>query len=388
MYVAKLDKDWLDSPFIYQGFMIESQEDIRLLEDECEFVWIEPAQEAPQKGYKKLVYNPEHKNKPRYINKVTMPNELKQSHQLFQVARRQTKCIMTDVKLNGIIDTQKAKKVVETCIDSILRNPNAMLWMSKVRQSNNYTAEHSLNVCILAIAFGRHLEMEPDDLFSLGMCGLLHDVGKMLVPNSVLDKKDKLTEKEWKQMKAHVNHGRKLLMSSTGLGFTVDVAHSHHERMDGKGYPKQIKGDKLSIYTRIISIIDAFDAMTAERCYSKSMTPSAAVKEIYHHRGTQFDSEIALKFIKLIGLYPPGTVVELVNGYSGLVLERNQRYQQLPKVLILKNEKKETVRKKLIDLELIEQGKLGREFLIKQDFADGHNGIYIANYQHFIQTLN
>jgi len=388
MYVAELDKDWLDSPFMYQGFIIENHRDISLLEKECEFVWIEPVADPTPTDTGRLNFTPENQHRPRYINKLTMPDEYKDSHQIFKVARERTKSFLTDVSLNGMIDTQQAQKVVSSCIDSILRNPDAMLWMSKVRESNNYTAEHCLNVCVLAIAFGRQLNLDEEELFSLGMCGLLHDVGKMLVPNEVLNKKEKLTTKEWKQMQAHVHHGRKLLMSSTGIGYTVDVAYNHHERIDGSGYPNQIPGDKLSKHTKIISITDCFDAMTAERCYSKAMTPSAAVKEIYKGRGTQFDEALALKFIKLIGLYPPGTIVEMVNGYMGIVLERNQKYQQLPKVLLLKDEKKSKIKKQLIDLELIEQGKLARDYLIKQDYADGHDNIYIADYQHFIQTLS
>ena len=387
MYVAELDKDWLESPFVYQGFIIENHNDISLLEKECDFVWIEPVTETTTQDPDRLTFTPETKQRPRYINKLTMPDEYKDSHHIFNVARKRTKTILTDVSLNGIIDTKKAKEVVESCIGSILRNPDAMLWMSKVRESNNYTAEHCLNVCILAIAFGRQLNLDEEELFSLGMCGLLHDVGKMRVPNDVLNKKEKLTPKEWKQMQAHVSHGRKLLMSSTGIGYTVDVAYNHHERIDGTGYPKQLPGEKLSKYTKIISITDSFDAMTAERCYSKAMTASAAVKEIYKGRGTQFDDALALKFIKLIGLYPPGTIVELANGTMGIVLERSQKYQQLPKVLLLKNDKKEKIKKKLIDLEQIEQGKLARDFLIKQDYADGHDDIYVADYQHFIQTL-
>jgi HD-GYP domain-containing protein (c-di-GMP phosphodiesterase class II) len=387
MYVSDLDKDWLDSPFLYQGFLIESQEDIKLLEQECKYVWIEPAIEMRRGKEEKHVLKKPKPQKTRYINKLTMPREYEKSRNVFQASRQRTKTILDEVALNGAINTKEARKTVESCLDSILRNPNAMLWMSKVREANEYTAQHSLNVCILVIAFGRQLGFTKDELFSLGMCGLLHDVGKMRIPEAVLNKPGKLTAKELKQVQSHSIIGRNLLMTSTGIGQSVDVAYSHHERIDGKGYPRGLKGNQISEYTKIISLADSFDAMTADRCYSPAMTPSAAVKEIYKHKGTQFDERLALKFIKTIGLYPPGTVVELVNGVLGLVLERSEKYQHLPKVLVLKDKKLQPLKKKLIDLVLIEQGKLERSFLIKQDHPDGHAGIKVEDYQHFIGDL-
>jgi HD-GYP domain-containing protein (c-di-GMP phosphodiesterase class II) len=387
MYVSQLDKDWLDSPFLFQGFMIESLDDIRLLEKECAFVWIDPALEIRRGKDEKVALKKPVPQKTRYINKLTMPREYEKSRKLFETSRQRTKTILDDVVLSGAINTQEAKKTVEGCLDSILRNPNAMLWMSKVRETNSYTADHSLNVCILAIAFGRHLGYTKDELFSLGMCGLLHDVGKMRIPNEVLNKPDKLLPKEWKQVQAHVILGRNLLMTSPGIGHSVDVAYSHHERVDGTGYPRGLNGGQISQYTKIISLADSFDAMTAERCYSKAMTASAAVKEIYRCRGTQFDERLALQFIKTIGLYPPGTIAELANGCLGLVLERSQKYQHLPRLLLLRDSKKILPQSKVIDLSLIEQGKLDRGFLIKHDHPDGYAGIKVADYKDFIVTL-
>ena len=387
MYVAELDKDWLDSPFLYQGFLIESQEDISVLEKECSYVWIEPALELRRGKEERHTLKKPTKEKQRYINKLTMPREYEKSRNVFQNSRQRTKTLLDDIALSGVIDTKEAKKTVESCLDSILRNPNAMLWMSKVREANEYTAQHSLNVCILVIAFGRQLGFTKDELFSLGMCGLLHDVGKVRIPQEVVNKEEPLTPKEWKQMQAHTTIGRNLLMTSPGIGHSVDVAYSHHERIDGKGYPRGLDGSQISQSTKIVALADAFDAMTAKRCYSNAMTPSAAVKEIYKSKGTQFDESLALKFIKTIGLYPPGTLVELANGVLGLVLERNEKYQHLPKVLVLLDKHRRKLKKKLVDLIQVEQGKLDRSFLIKQDHPDGFAGVKIADYQDFIESL-
>ena len=131
-----------------------------------------------------------------------------------------------------------------------------------------------------------------------------------------------------------LNFGRNLLMTTKGLGQTVDVAYSHHERMDGKGYPRGLEGHQISRYAKMIAIVDAFDAMTADRCYSPAITPSAAVKIIYGDIGTHFDEELALRFIKTVGTHPPGTIVELANGNLALVIERHHRYQHLAQGII------------------------------------------------------
>jgi HD-GYP domain-containing protein (c-di-GMP phosphodiesterase class II) len=390
MNVVKLDKDWLESSFLYQGFIIQSSEEIRTLEEECQHVWIEPVAETGSREKDKSLHvlNKQPNQETRYINKLSMTNEYEKSYDAFKSSRRKTKSILDEITFSDIINIKEAREAVETCLESIVRNPNAMLWMSRIREAESYTADHSLNVCILCITFGRYLGYDKDELFTLGMCGLLHDVGKMRVPETVLNKASKLSDKEWKVMRAHVIFGRNLLMSSPGIGQSVDVAYSHHERIDGTGYPRGLDGSQISVYTKIVSIVDSFDAMTAERKYSKSMTSSAAVKEIYRCKGTQFDEKLALQFIEIIGMYPPGTVVELSNGCLGIVLERSQKFQRLPKVLLLKDAAGKSVKKEVIDLSLIEKGTMNRSFLIKGDHRDGYKGLKVADYQHFIMSLN
>lgn len=390
MNVVKLDKDWLESSFLYQGFIVQNGEDIRLLEEECLHVWIEPVVVSPtiDKNQSLHVLNKQLNQKTRYINKLSMTHEYEKSYEAFKSSRRKTKSIFDKIAFSDVINIKEAKEAVETCLDSIIRNPNAMLWMSRIREAESYTADHSLNVCILCITFGRYLGYDKDELFALGMCGLLHDVGKMRVPETVLNKASKLSDKEWKVMQAHVIFGRNLLMSSPGIGESVDVAYSHHERVDGNGYPRGLDGTQLSVYTKIVSIVDSFDAMTAERSYSKAITSSAAVKEIYRCRGTQFDETLALQFIEIVGMYPPATVVELSNGYLGIVLERSQKFQRLPKVLLLLDAAGNKVKKQIIDLSLIEKGTMSRSFLIKGDHRDGYKGLRVADYQDFIMSLN
>lgn len=392
MYVSKLDRAWVETPFLMQGFLIEHMDDIAVLEEYCQHVWIDAVEDvwvAPEERAAQGLP----KRKVSYINKVPAQEEHRKAVGVYREARRITKSLLDDIRLGGVIDTKRAKETVNDCVSSVVRNPDALMWMSKMRDQNEYTAEHCLNVCILAIAFGRHLGMDEQSLQKLGLCGLLHDVGKMRIPDHILNKPDALTEKEWKMMRAHVVHGRNLLMASPGsYQGVVDVAYSHHEHVDGTGYPRKLKASAISDFSRIISIVDAFDAMTADRCYAPSIPSTEALKVIFKEKGKHFDDRLAQEFIKCVGLYPPGCIVELMNGMVAIVLEVNHRYKHLPRVIVVQSEKGKFSREKVISLSDIERDKLTKDFLIQRVLRDGEYGVKIKDYQDkgltFRQGLN
>jgi HD-GYP domain-containing protein (c-di-GMP phosphodiesterase class II) len=381
MFIAELDRDWLDTPFLMQGFTVESQEDINIVEQYCEYVWVSAVKETYVPPEERTVLEAS-KRKRRYINKVTASNEHIQAVGMVREARRITKNLMDEARLGSSINTEQAKSTVSDCVQSILRNPDALLWLSKIRDVDEYTAEHSLNVCILSIAFGRHIGFEEGELHKIGLCGLLHDVGKMKVPLDVINKPGRLTDKEFKMIKAHAVHGRNLLMTSSG-GYqgVVDVAYSHHERIDGKGYPRGIKASGITDFSRIVSIVDAYDAMTAQRCYAEAMPSTEALREIYRCRGTQFDERIATQFVEMVGIYPPGSIVELVNGCLGIVLNTNYRNRHLPKVLIVRGQDKSESKEKIVNLAETVDGSLERDFHIKKVHVDGAWGVSLKAYK-------
>lgn len=380
MYVSDLDRDWLDTPFLMQGFMIESLEDINTVAEFCEHVWIDSVDEAwvpPEE--RELIGKHARRG---YINKVPVEQEQQRALGTYRAARQITKSLMEEVRLGAAIDTRAAKDLVNECVQSILRNPDALLWIGRMREQDEYTAEHSLNVCILAIAFGRHLGLDEVSLNNLGMCGLLHDVGKMRIPNEVINKPAKLSDKEYKMIQAHTVHGRNLLMSTSGIyQGVVDVAYGHHEKMDGSGYPRRIKATGTSQFARIIAIVDAYDAMTADRCYAPAMTTTKAVNIIRGDRDSHFDGRLADEFIDMIGLYPPGSIVELASGAIGIVISKNRRYRQLPKLMLVRGTKKQPVKERVIDLMKTERGLLGPEYLIAKVHVDGSFGVRICEYR-------
>ncbi len=383
MFVTELDRDWLDTPFLMQGFLIEEREDIDVVAEYCEHVWVDTEYSVKGSEHSTGVGTATFAPIQQLEYESPVQEEHKKAYKAFRKARSLTKDLLDDVRLGGAINTEMAKATVDDCVQSVIRHPDAMLWLAKIRDENEYTAEHSLNVCILAVAFGRQLGMDEQDLQKLGLCGLLHDIGKMRVPSEILDKTGELTDKEWNMMRAHTVHGRNLLLANSAIfNGTVDVAYSHHERMDGRGYPRKLPGSGISRFARIISIVDAYDAMTAERCYSAAKPSTQALKIIYEERGKQFDEELAIQFIKTIGLFPAGSIVELYTGEVGIVIETNQRMRHLPKlILVLDENQLPREKEKLLDLKFIESGELPRKFLIKHSWPDGKYGVRLRDYQ-------
>lgn len=383
MYVCELDREWLDTPFIMQGFLIEDPEDIDIISEHCEWVYVDADYTTALTGSSSNVGTATSSPGNIYLPEVPLEDEHKQAYKSFRKARSITRTFLDDIRLGGALDTEVAKDTVKDCVQSVMRHPDALLWMTKIREEREYTAEHCLNVCILAIAFGRQLGMNPQELENIGLCGFLHDVGKMRVPIEIIDKPAALTPKEMRMMKAHTVHGRNLLISTSSI-YTgaIDVAYSHHERIDGQGYPRKLQSSGISQYSRIISLVDAYDAMTADRCYSPAKTSTEALKIIYEERGKQFDEKLSLLFIKTIGLYPAGSLVELYSGEVAIVIEANQKMRHLPKVIIvLDADKKLMEKEKVADLSGVEDGSMSRRYLIKQVWRDGSFGIQLREYQ-------
>ena len=382
MYISRLDKEWLDTPFLMQGFAIEDSEDIAIVAEYCDYVWVDTSRKPKLSTHSA---NPASASFAP-INHYEYQNSVEEEHQkvykAFKQARAVTKDLLDDIRLGSALDATDAKQIVDDCVQSVLRHPDALLWMAKIREESEYTSDHCLNVCILAISFGRQLGMDDDELQKLGLCGLLHDIGKMRVPSEILHKPGKLTEKENILMKSHTVHGRNLLLAAKNIySGAIDVAYSHHERADGTGYPRKLVGSSTSYFARIIAIVDAYDAMTAKRCYSGAITSTEALKRIYEDRGKHFDEKLAIQFIKVIGLFPSGSIVELYTGEVGIVIETNPGRRHLPRIIIVRDENKEKVQKeRIVNLSLVESNELPKSNLIKKVWPEGSFDIYIKEY--------
>lgn len=208
--------------------------------------------------------------------------------------------------------------------------------MSRIKSRDAYTAEHCLRVAIFTVAFARFLGLPDEDLEIAGMCGLLHDLGKLKVPDEILNKPGALSPAEYAIMQQHTTFGYELLSSDPKLDPIIgDVTRHHHERLDGRGYPQQLEEWQISRFARLVSIVDAFDAMTSDRCYRDGIPASDAIRVLYRNRGRQFDADMVEAFIRMVGIYPPGTLVELNSGEVALIVTVHPGKKLKPRIEIL-----------------------------------------------------
>jgi len=228
------------------------------------------------------------------------------------------------------------RKSVEPIVDSISRNPDACLWVNRLKQHDQYTYQHSLSASMWAVSLGRQVGLPRQDLRSLAMGCLLMDVGKLRVDPDLLQAERELTTEEAAKVAGHVGHGLEILTECGILNQDViDMVAHHHERYDGSGYPNGLAGDDIPPFARIAAIVDTYDALTTHRQYASAIAPSDAIKLLYNSRDEDFQAELVESFIQAIGIYPAGTLVELSSGEVGVVVAEYRIRRLRPKVMVL-----------------------------------------------------
>ena len=337
MYVAELDRPWEETPFLFQGFTVETEHDLHVLREYCREVTIDVQSSVDFQLEPQARRGSAAQSTTLSVSKRSreVEQELSRAQRTHLASSRLVRTILDDVKLGKSVDTAAAREAVTECVDSVIANPDAMTLLSRIREKDDYTAQHALSVSVLTVALGRHIGMERHELVDLGLCGLLHDVGKVMVPIEILTKPGRLTEDEMVLMREHTTHGRNILMSGKGSVLkAVDVAHAHHERFDGGGYPRGLVESQIGLYTRMVAIIDTFDAVTTDRAYGSARHNMDAFRILSKGRGSHWDPKLVIRFIETIGIYPAGTPVELSNQMIGIVVETHPTLKLRPKVLL------------------------------------------------------
>jgi HD-GYP domain-containing protein (c-di-GMP phosphodiesterase class II) len=339
MYICELDRPWLETPFLLQGFELKTEEDIRAVQDICDYVYIDVPRTRivnygewstrPRPGGLSSSHQPPKKQS-------SFEKEIETAKSVQQNTSRLLKTFMDEVRFGQSVDVQLAKSAVSDCVASILRNPDALMLLTQIRKRDEYTSEHSLNVCIYSIVLGHQLELSTRDLEHVGLCGLLHDLGKIRVPLAVLNKEGALGEEEFALMKQHTVFGRDILMSGRSVfGGTVDVAYGHHENLDGTGYPRNLQGHQMNLFTKMVSVVDRYDAITSHRVYQRGRTHLEAINVLHRLSGEKLDPRLTSAFVAHLGLYPPGSVVELSSGEIAIVIEPNPLRRLRPRLMVL-----------------------------------------------------
>ncbi|WP_426358587.1 HD-GYP domain-containing protein [Pseudocolwellia sp. HL-MZ19] len=269
---------------------------------------------------------------------ASFDSEMKKAEQLYNNAKVLQKKILHDITHNKAIDLEAVQESTDAIVDSIFRNQDALACMSRLRIKDDYLVEHSLNVSILMTIFCKHLKIERKTMEDLALGAFLHDIGKTLIPDNVLQKPGRFTDDEYAIMKTHVMLGVKILEDTPNIPkVSMMVVKEHHERLDGKGYPNALPAEKISQYSRMIAIADCYDAMTAERVYKAGMHPIKAFKILISESPNAFDKSLVEQFIQCLGLYPLGTLVKLESGKVGLISKLNKSKPLKPFVRVFYN---------------------------------------------------
>ena len=356
MYINELDCSWMKHPFARNQFKITEIDDIKKIQT----AGIKSLKIDTSKGLDIPVDNqksPKEITSNHQTTKETSPpsNNLtkirKEAKQIKGHAEQAISNIMADVKLGQQVEMEQVTPVVDKMAESVLNNQNALLGLSRIRNMDTYTFEHSVNIGVLMMSFTKSRGMPTEVIHEVGVGGLLHDIGKALTPTEILNKAGKLTDEEFVIMRKHVVDSRIILEKTPGISQNaLDVAALHHEKFDGSGYPDGKKGDEISIIGQMSAIVDVYDALTADRCYHKGQDPSIVLKRMLSWTGSHFNPQLMHEFIQCVGIYPPATLVMLSNSYLAVVIENNLNLL-LPRVIAILNTKtNETIEPKLVDL--------------------------------------
>jgi len=362
MYVSELDRPWLETPFLSQGFEIHDEQDITQIRKHCRYVYVDirrstrfspqyfqasaMAQSRALQDEDALIkqkvrelsqqHRPSGPTRHTYADQTTFEEEIVQARSVEKEARTLLNEVLEDAIRGKALNLEMTRKVVGNMVDSVVRNPDALVCLSQLKDASEYTALHSIRTTIIALAFGRHLALSRDELTTLGTGVMLHDIGMSKVPKEILEKKTGLTPEEFSIMARHVQWGLEIVQASGGLPpGALDVIAQHHERGDGQGYPQQRKGAAIAPAGMIGAIVDVYDAITSERNYGTALSAEDALKSMYEWRNKDFLPNLVEEFIRCMGIFPIGSLVELSNNTVGVVITINRARRLKPKVALV-----------------------------------------------------
>lgn len=362
MYVSGLDRPWLEVPFPLQGFRIATHEDVCRIQRYCSYVFVDCTKsvveaatvsrnvaQRTRKTPKQIFHDRKLKS---YEDSTNWAEEFPRAKEAVDTLTETVDTIFEQVASGGTLDVLKVKQSVEPMIDSISRNPDACIWLARMKQQDTYTYQHSVGASIWAVALGRQLGLPKSDLRSLAIGGLLFDIGKLKLNPELLGTTRSLTDGEFVELRSHVALGLEMIRSSGLMNKDVlDMVAYHHERHDGSGYPSGVSGDAIPVYARIAAIVDCYDAITSHRSYARALPPSAAIKKLYEWRDIEFQAELVEEFIQAVGIYPAGTLVELSSGEVAVVVAEYRTRRLRPKVMVLlDSDKQPLMHVKTVDL--------------------------------------
>ncbi|MBI5463233.1 MAG: HD-GYP domain-containing protein [Gammaproteobacteria bacterium] len=334
MFVHDLDCNWMDHPFLSNKFLLDNVQTIQKIASAgIRHVYIDVSQgrdveEAPTAQEVQAAVQSQVEQlaaKPSEESKTSVAEEVDRARALFREATSVIRNLMEDVRLGKQVEVESIDPMAERMVQSVFRNHHALTGISRIKTKDEYTFMHCVSVAGLLITFARAQGFAEQDIHQVAIGGLLHDIGKTLTPDEVLNKPGKLTPEEFEIMKGHVTHSRDILQETLGISQTaLDISVLHHERIDGTGYPLGLSGEQISLIGKMSAIVDVYDALTSVRVYKEAWEPSVALKKMLEWSPAHFDRTLVQHFIRCLGIYPVGSLVALESGLVGIVLEQGK----------------------------------------------------------------
>ena len=379
MYIHEFCGAWMDHPFWKSRFLLNSEKDLqRIKASSIGELWIDvsrgldveagvvstSAEQAAAQAEASLLDAAQ--CRPVKLV-VSMDDEVRRAARLCANAKAAVISMFGDARMGRALNFEKAGELVEEISDSVMRHPNALISLARLKNADEYTYMHSVAVCALMIALARQLELTELQVREAGLAGLLHDIGKMAIPNEVLNKPGKLTDDEFATVRDHPEAGSRMLLESKQVSALVlDVCLHHHEKVDGSGYPHRLAGEQISLYARMGAVCDVYDAITSNRPYKQGWDPAESIRKMAEWKG-HFDPAVFQAFVKTVGIYPVGSLVRLESGRIGVVMEQQAKSLLAPRVKVFFSAKsKIPVPQEILDLSKL----VGRDKIVARESAE------------------
>lgn len=346
MYVSELDRPWIQTPFLFQGFRITNSDEIKQISSLCDFVFVDTEKSTVPVPEQRTAKNGDASQETEQVTariikiadpyRNTFEDEYPIAKGIYQHAQNVLGELFNDARMGKSLDVEETRRVVNQMVDSILRNPDALVLLAALGEKNDALVAHALTVCTLSLAFGRYIGLDKATLMDLGMGALIHDIGETKLPDKLLTDSDDLSDEDRALLQTHTRIGTIIVEKLAGVSERViAIIRDHHERADGSGYPRKLVNSKLNICARIVSIVDTYDSITSGAHAREKIPLDVVLKYIYSWRESLFDALLVEKFIQCIGIYPIGCAVELRSGDIGMVISSLPKARLFPTVLLV-----------------------------------------------------